>query len=189
MSFVPPGQSIPKPPSDYLKLEDGENKVRILADSIGGWKYQSVATDKMVYSEQVPKVPLGEIKNDMFGNSSLNYFIAAPVWSYKDEEVKLMEIQQISIMNAIEAMENDSDWGDAKEYDIKIKKTGQGKETRYNVSGNPNKEPIKPEWLEELEEKKKNEKTGYRFECKWEDKVEPEPEEEPKEEEVIDLPF
>ena len=35
---------------------------------------------------------------------------------------------------------NDTDWGDPREYDIKILRTGDGLETKYTVSPKPKKD-------------------------------------------------
>jgi hypothetical protein len=191
MSFTQ-GKEIPKAPSDFYKIEEGENKFRILADSMTGWKYNSAKTDEWIYSEQRPDLAPNEIKTDMFGKPSLRFFISAPVWSYKDNDVKIFEISQITIMEQIEVLENDSDWGDVKKYDIKITKTGKGKETKYAVHGNPKMEAIKKEWLDILESKKIE---NPRFEQKWreeekEDTPKEEKKEEPKDDIKIDnLPF
>ena len=43
----------------------------------------------------------------------------------------------------IVSLANDEDWGDPKEYDISIVKTGEGMETRYNTVPKPKKAATK----------------------------------------------
>lgn len=195
MNFVPKGQEIPKPPSEFFTPEDGDSKVRILDESMAGWKWQDAKTDEWKFSKEKPKVKVGDVKQWQKGGSTLQFFIAVPVWSYEDEEVRIWSITQTSIMDSIETMANNSDWGDVTKYDLTITKSGSGLETRYSVLGNPNKGDPNPEWLAELEEKRKEEKEngGHKFRCKWDTPTETPPaastdaqEESTK---VDDLPF
>ena len=182
---MPNGQEIPKSPNYHMVFEEGDNKVRILADSIAGYKWQSAKDDSWNFAKEKPTIPLGEIKKDKFDNY-IRFFVTMPVWSYRDEEVKLMELTQISIMDYIQAYDKNPEWGDVKEYDINIVKTIKGDKTTYSVQPTP-KKTVNPKWLELLEEKKKE---NDRFKCKWKEEAEtPKEEKNENEERIDDLPF
>lgn len=55
------------------------------------------------------------------------------VWNYEKEQLQIREVTQASIRDQILAYNNDADWGDPKEYDISVSKTGKDLETKYTV--------------------------------------------------------
>lgn len=61
-----------------------------------------------------------------------------------DAKLKVME-QGPSVISKLKQYTMDEDYGNPVKYDIKITKTGSGKETRYNVVASPNKTPITEE--------------------------------------------
>jgi hypothetical protein len=70
-------------------------------------------------------------------------FFALIVWNYGSEQISILEVTQASIIGEIVSLANDEDWGDPKEYDISIVKTGEGMETRYNTVPKPKKAQTK----------------------------------------------
>jgi len=60
--------------------------------------------------------------------------------------------QGIMLFKIIMAMAHDEDWGDLSQYDIKVTKTGEGKETKYSALGVPNKTPLTDEEKKMIEE-------------------------------------
>ena len=55
--------------------------------------------------------------------------------------VQIWQINQRTIQEAIMNLINDADWGDPREYDLKITRTGDASlETKYTVSPKPKKE-------------------------------------------------
>jgi hypothetical protein len=55
------------------------------------------------------------------------------IWNYTEKKIQVMEITQQTIKKAIWDLVKDVDFGDPKEYDLKISKTGKGKETKYTL--------------------------------------------------------
>lgn len=160
MSFIPAGHTIPKAAGDFLKFEEGENKIRILADSIAGFKWQDVQED-WHYSRQAPKIKMSDVKVDKFGKT-IKFFVIMPVWSYNDNEVKTMELTQATIMRSIESLDIDKDWGDVKTYDLKINK-GKGANGQVEYTIKPlTKAPIPKEFTDALADKE------YDFEKRFE---------------------
>lgn len=62
----------------------------------------------------------------------------------KDGEVKILE-QGNSVFRQIKGYAMDEDYGPVDKYDIKIRREGSGKETRYTVLASPKKTSLTPE--------------------------------------------
>ena len=136
------------PPSaegrDYPKLQDGENKIRILSQPIIGWvRLGNNKPMRFPFDEKPPHSvdPLKPIK----------HFWAFVVWNYTLEAIQILEIAQATVRSALEILCRDEDWGEPYFYDIKILKSGQGKDTVYTVNPMPKEtggsilvKPIKP---------------------------------------------
>lgn len=82
--------------------------------------------------ESIPVSCIGENQdgepNDVKG------FLAAIVWNYDTKQIEIFCDEHTSIKDAIVELENDPDWGDVQQYDLKVGKTGKGMETRYKVT-------------------------------------------------------
>ena len=131
---------------NYMKFVDGENRFRILSDIIVGmefWKTEENEkgekirkpvrrrTGELVYSD--------ELGLDKWGNPERpKFFWAMVVWNYQDKMIQVLEITQRRVQRAIEALErNIKKWGDAKNYDICVTRSGQGTDTDYMVQAEP----------------------------------------------------
>lgn len=141
--FLPQGYEAPKSGGNYLKFNQGDNVFRILGNPILGW-LDWTTDNKPVrtpYNQQKPS----PIKAD----KPVRHFWALPVWDCKDKAVKILEITQSSIQNAIQDYFKDEAWGSPLKYDLNVKRTGEGKETEYAVIGRPPQplsEEAKAEW-------------------------------------------
>ena len=142
MSFkLPKNYEVPKSPSRYYKFEQGDNVFRILGDVVLGW--EDWINDKPV------RTPYTQPKPDPSGDRAIRHFWAFPVWDYKDSSIKILEITQATIQGEIANLYNDKDWGLPTDYDINVKRTGEGKETRYSTIAKPPKPldaEIEKEW-------------------------------------------
>jgi hypothetical protein len=112
--FLPEGYEQPESGGNYMKLQDGENKIRILSKPIVGW---------MDWKDKNP----------------IKHFWAFIVWNYNDQAIQVLEITQQTIQSAITNLNKDEDWGAPYEYDIKIVKKGKDMETKYSVTPSPKK--------------------------------------------------
>lgn len=145
MSFLPTNyQAVPKSGGNYLKLQEGTNRIRILTDAITGWLYwvpnpDKPGTNKPVRIKEMPEVVPAEAVADKFGGF-IKHFWAFGVYNYQDDAVQIMEITQATIQDAIFAIHSDEDWGDPKQYDIKIVKSKEGDKIKYHVSPAPKSE-------------------------------------------------
>lgn len=124
MSFLPQDYQKPVTQSNYMKLQTGDNKIRILGSAIVG--YIDWDNKKPVRTKTRP--------TEFFDNEKPpKHFWAFPVWDYATKSVKILEVTQTTIQGAIYELSHDENWGDPKEYDITIKKTGEKMETEYSV--------------------------------------------------------
>lgn len=152
--FLPKDYKRPQTGGGYMKLEDGDNVFRILSDAITGFEYWNV-DNKPVRSKEFPK-NTPSIKTDKDGNpQKVKHFWAFIVWNYATNSVEILQITQSSIQDELINLNLDPDWGDPKEYDIKINRKGQDLETKYSVSPKPRK-PISEEISQAFKEKKIN---------------------------------
>jgi len=136
MNFLPENYQAPKPTSFYMKLQEGENRIRILSKPIVGWLDWK---DKKPVRYRMEKKPAQPFNKDL----PLKHFWAFIVFNYAAEEIQVLEITQATIRKTIESLCNDKDWGVPFNYDIKIVKTGEGKDTEYAVNPVPHK-PVDP---------------------------------------------
>lgn len=137
--------------SRYLKFkEPGQYKFRILSDALEG--YEGWANKKPIRAKT-----LNDLPNENW-DTEPKHFLVMVVWDRAAAEkkrqlitadkadeakeinpIKILEITQGSIKRAIFDYEKNEDWGDAKEYDLTVTKTGEGMESRYSTIASPHK--------------------------------------------------
>lgn len=124
----------------YMKLQQGENRFRVLDSAITGWEYWTEDNGKRTPHRVKDKtvIPMSEFNR---ADGKVKHFWAFPVYNYDAKEIQILSLNQKTIMQAITMLVKNPKWGDPKHYDIVIHKTGQQLETSYTVSPDP-KEPI-----------------------------------------------
>ena len=132
MSFLPEDYEAPKSNSPYMKLEDGENRFRILSSPILGWEDWEDKKPKRFRMNAKPEKSIDPLK-------PMKHFWAFIVWNYVQARIQILEITQASIRKRLEFLSKDQDWGSPFGYDIKITKSGQQKDTEYTVNPCPQK--------------------------------------------------
>lgn len=128
----------------YMKLVKGENKFRILGPGVAGFEWWITTPEG---KRQPMRARLNERPNNSelpldpeTGNPvSLKIFLAMPVWNYAEEQVQILEVTQATIRKTMKSLETDEDWGTPLEYDLKITREGDGRDTTYSVSPSPKK--------------------------------------------------
>lgn len=130
--FLPDDYETPALGGGYMKLKDGDNKLRILSKPIIGWLDWD---DKKPLRFRMKFKPEKPIRADQ----AIKHFWAFIVYNYADKEVQILEITQATVQKAIEHLSKDEEWGAPYHYDIKITKTGKDKETKYAVVPSPKK--------------------------------------------------
>jgi hypothetical protein len=131
LAFLPDDYAAPSSGnSNYMKLQDGENKLRILSQPIIGWlDWDEKQPVRFRYNDR-PSKPIDAAR-------PVKHFWAFLVWNYALETVQILEITQASIRDAIEGLCNDEEWGQPYFYDLKITRKGKEKETTYAVNPMP----------------------------------------------------
>lgn len=136
--FLPKDYEVPQKPGNYMKLLDGENRFRVLASPILGWKAWQTTPDggrKPIRRRMDKPFQTDEVEEP----EQIKHFWVMPVWNYRDERVQILEITQKSIQKSLRALAKDEDWGSPFGYDIVVTKTGQKLETEYQVNPKPHK--------------------------------------------------
>lgn len=145
---------------NYMKFEEGENRIRILEKPITGYVYWEDAEGNLVPKNEMAgkggkpvRVKSWEgLTNAQRG--AMKGFAAMVVWNYKAEKVQILEVKQVGIMNALEALSLSKSWGDVTTFDIVITKTRTGinpTDVEYSVMPEP-KEPVSKEIKEAYKE-------------------------------------
>ncbi len=143
--FLDANYEIPKGPSNYVKLETGDTKVRILSKPTIGWSYWNTEQKPVrIAGTTEPAVDKSLIHKDKFGNQHVKHFWAMVVYNYNAKQIQVLEITQSSILTSLKDLAENADWGSPFLYDINIKKEGAGKETTYTVTPVPPK-PVSEE--------------------------------------------
>lgn len=135
MELLPKGYKQPKPMGgNYMRLEDGPNRFRILSPAIVGYEYWT-ADNKPIRLREYPKSVLADIRPD----SKIKHFWAMIVWNYAAEAVQILELTQSTIQTAINDLVIIDEWGDPSAYDITVTRKGEGLDTEYTVQPSPHK--------------------------------------------------
>jgi hypothetical protein len=131
-AFLPDGYELPKSNGAYMKLQDGENRIRILSQPVMGW--EDWKDNKPIRFKMADK-PTKSIDP----KKAVRHWWAFIVWDYADQQIKILHITQAGIKAAITGLCKDVDWGSPYTYDLKILKNGKGMETEYVVNPVPHK--------------------------------------------------
>jgi hypothetical protein len=136
MDFLPDNYETPQGAGSYMKLQQGDNKFRILSKPIIGWLDWKDKVPHRFGFKNKPEKPMGD--------QAIKHFWAMIVFDYADQQIKILEITQSTIQKTIETLAKDEDWGSPAAYDLKINRKGQDKQTEYSVTPSP-KKPVSDE--------------------------------------------
>lgn len=143
-SFLPDGYERPASAGgNYAKLEDGQNRFRILSAAIVGFLYWNTE-NKPVRLREKPETLPEDIRHENGKPDKVKHFWAFVVWNYKEGRIQILELTQASIQGPIEDLVVTEDWADPRQYDLTISKKGQKLDTEYSVQPSPHK-PIPQE--------------------------------------------
>lgn len=152
-SFLPSDYKAPTSDSQFMKLQDGDNKFRILTPAVigwEGWKNNKPFRVKAVTGQDCP-IKDSDVDFDVkYNKPKINHFWAFVIWSYADKKIQVLEITQKTIMKAIENYYIVEDWGDPRNYDLNIKRDNVGEKVSYSVIPTPPK-PLSQEAAEAFE--------------------------------------
>lgn len=126
-----------------------EIRVRFVRPGITGFEAWN-DENKPVRWEHKPESLPANIKPDLKGNKVAKRFMAGLVYDYADDDFKILQITQRTLIDQLYKYVKDSDYGNPLSYDIKINKTGERMETKYTLVAAPPK-PLNPSIEEALE--------------------------------------
>lgn len=127
--WLPATYEKPATQGKYFKLQAGDNKIRILSKPILGWLDWTEGAD----GSRKPVRTMEKPERSIDPKKPVKHFWAFVIWDYKEKSLKVMEITQATIQDAIYTLHNSEDWGDPTQFDININKTGEKMETKYAV--------------------------------------------------------
>lgn len=119
----------------YFKCREGVNVIRILSDPLEGWQVWE--------SGRVSRFPI-ENKPDVPNADSCQPFCNYIIWNYALHAIQVFNVTQATLYKPFAEFSDDPDWGRLDQYDLKIKKTGDGLQTKYVVTPSP-KSPLTEE--------------------------------------------
>jgi len=122
--------------SDFMRLEEGENTVRVMGNPVQFYIHWVVTTDGARRKVNSP-VASPELVRRLEDSG----FKRQPRWLIKvldrtDDSFRLLEVGP-QIYNAIKALYNNSRWGKVTAYDVTINKGPKGTQPLYSVTPNP----------------------------------------------------
>ena len=167
MAFLPKDYAAPEAQSSYTRLEEGDNTFRVLDSAIVGWEWWNEKDGKRIPNRvknqnDLSEDDLSEIYNleAKTKRTQLKHFWAFPVYNYKIKYIQILQITQGSIQVAMERYTKNEKWGDPKEYDFIINRSGEGMQTRYSTTVNP-KESLDEDIIKKYKEMNINLKALY----------------------------
>lgn len=137
--FLPDGYKTPVT-SNYMKFQADENKFRVLSKPIVGWEYWVEEDGKRSPRRVRTYEELPAFVKTLTGRERPKHFWAMVVWNYQDSKIQILEITQGGIQKSIETLASDEDWGTPLEYDLVVKKEGDGLDTEYQTNPKPKKD-------------------------------------------------
>lgn len=124
----------------FLKLQPGPNQMRIVGlpfETEVHWEAAVDGSKKRIVCPGIgcPICKAGHVPQKKFQVLAIDR---------ADKKLKILE-GGVSIFKQVKELAMDPDYGDPSKYDIKIKKEGQGRETKYSLLASPNKGPLTQE--------------------------------------------
>lgn len=136
-SFIPQGYEQPKSGGGFTKLEDGNNKFRVVSDALLMWlEWRDGKPIRHRFTQGVEKPAKGAGQKD-----SVKHAWGLVVYNYKTKQIEICELDKQAVISSLLALAQNPAWGHPKNYDLIINKKGSGMETEYMLTPEPPKEP------------------------------------------------
>ena len=132
-AFLPEDYEPPVASGNYMKLQAGENRIRILSAPVLGWEdWTPEKKPVRFHYDSKPAKPIDPSR-------PVKHFWAMIVWNYKEERIQILHVTQSTIRTVIGALSENEDWGAPYFYDLKITKKGEKVDTEYSIIPCPKK--------------------------------------------------
>ncbi len=129
--------------SDFMRLEDGENLVRVMGNPVQFYVHWVTTPDgsKRKINSPVDTPELVRRLEDVGFRRQARWLIK--VLDRTDDEFRILEVGP-QIYNGIKALYNNTRWGKVTGYDVSVNKGPKGSQPLYGITPNP-KEPLPSE--------------------------------------------
>ena len=126
--------------SDFMRLEEGENTIRVMGNPVQFYIHWVVTPDgsRRKVNSPVDHPELVRRLEDSGFRRQARWLIK--VLDRTDDEFRILEVGP-QIYNGVKALYNNSRWGKVTAYDVTVFKGPKGSQPLYNVTPNP-KEPL-----------------------------------------------
>jgi hypothetical protein len=136
--------------SDFMKLSEGENVIRVMSNPIKGyvhWIKTRDGKDRKIISPAGSPELVRKLEEAGY-KVQPSYMIK--VLDRSDKKFKLLEVGP-QIFKGIQMLNSNQKWGKVTAYDISINKGPKGTQPLYNVTPNP-KEPLESSFQKKYSE-------------------------------------
>jgi hypothetical protein len=127
----------------YTKITTGsEVRLRVLSRAVvgqeGWYMSKPVRFDSMF---KINADQYATLDKDTYDSSKSKWrqFAVCVVYNYTTDAVQFWQFTQKQVRDGLERLSKDADWGDLSTYDIKVKREGEGIETKYTITPLPKK--------------------------------------------------
>lgn len=135
MNWLPTEYKVPESSGQFMKLKQGKNRLRILSKPLLGYEWWSEdSKGRKPHRVETFQEAVNE------GVEPIKHFWAFTVWNYDEKKLQVLEVTQKTIMQAIQSLTTDEDWGDPVKYDLVITREGESLETSYTIQPKPHTE-------------------------------------------------
>lgn len=176
---------------NFMKLQPGENKIRIVSKTFN-FKKHGFKDANGKYSSKICSGEGCEFCAE--GNVPKNRYAWTIIDRKETDDSKKVKILEVgwSIYAQLLSYAKDEEYGDLTTYDVKVKKTGEGLDTEYQVVASPKTSELTAEEQQLVVEAKvdiENVFGGGKFAKKELPEGQESPEEETQEISIDDIPF
>ena len=130
-----------------MKLQDGDNRFRVLGRALEAaelWIDGKPVRRKSKFDYTKSDLDNADENKLTKMKSEPKEILAFPVYNYQTSKVEVLQLNQVTILRALDKYFHDEDWGDPQDYDIVIERSKIGDKVSYSVSPKPAK-LLKPE--------------------------------------------
>lgn len=137
------------PASNYIKLnklpEGKECRFRAFGEPITGYLGWTEADKDAPYGKPIrwelkpTTLPPNLQKDEKTGQPRLQLFVTGVFYDYTNSMFGIIEVTQKMIFDRFKALESDEDYGDLKNFDIKVTRKKENEFTKYEVMPSPPK--------------------------------------------------
>lgn len=153
--------------SRYLKFEQGDTTFRIISNPITGW-LEWIEDEEDEDKKKPVRTTLADGKPEASDpENPPKKFVTFVVIDKEDDEVKILELTQQSVIKAIKSLSDNPAWGAPFTYDLNVNKKGEKLKTKYVVTPSP-KSKLTKDQIATAQETPCNLEALYAGEDPWE---------------------